>query len=258
MSGAKRRINSTGRKRINRDKIEIRMLESLPGDPLRATVNVNLGDADLPSTAKVVLDAYHRSSGMRFECGTVGDLKVPPVLTLDEVDRSGSPLFRLKIVDEGENEGRILASAERIQPKSEDDQNDRRSLFPISYRDLRSDTWKVEIEQGDRPRLIINTRLPGFSYQLAESPLLQALILPAALRFVLQELSKSSETGEDEDEGSWKDEWLTYCREQLGAPDDPRDLSEDNEKADWIDEAVMRFGENCDFIGRISKMVEGN
>lgn len=105
--------------------------------------------------------------------------------------------------------------------------------------------------------MIINTRLPGFSYQLAENPILQALILPASLRFLLQELSRSSETGEDEDDGSWKDEWLTYCSDQLGAPDDPREFIDDSDKANWIDEAVMRFGENCDFIGRISKMSEG-
>lgn len=257
MSGAKRRINSTGRKRINRDRIEIRMLESPPGEPLKAAVTLNLSTEELPANARVVLDAYHRSSGMRFDCGTIGDLQLPPILLLDEVDRSGSPLFRLKVLGEGEDEGRILASAERIQPKSEEERDGRRSLFPISYRDLKADTWKVEIEPGDRPRLIINKRLPGFAYQLAENPLLQGLILPAALRFVLLELSKRSETGEDEDDGDWKAEWLAYCSERLGAPDDPSELTDDGEKANWIDEAVARFGENCDFVGRIAKMSEG-
>lgn len=256
MTGAKRRINSTGRKRINRDRIEIRMLDVQPGQPLRATANLDLHGEALPADARVVIDAYHRSSGMRFDCGTVGDLQIPDVLSLDEVDRDGSPLFRLKVVDTGENEGRILASAERIQPKSDEVEDGKRSLFPISYRDLQADTWKVEIEQGDRPRLIINTRLPGFSYKLAESPLLQGLILPAALRFVLQELVLASETGEDEDEGNWKDEWLEYCSEQLGATNDPRELNDESEKADWIDDAVRRFGENCDFIARIAKMGE--
>lgn len=257
MSGAKRRINSTGRQRINRDKIEIRMLKSVPGEPLMAAVKVDLAEQELPTDAKVILDAYHRSSGMRFECGTVGEPKIPSVLLLNEIDRSVSPLFRLKVVGEGESEGRILASAERVQPKSEEGEDARRSLFPISYRDLQADTWKVQIEPGDRPRLIINTRLPGFSYKLAESPLLQGLILPAALRFVLKELSKAADTGEDDEEVPWKDEWLTYCSEKLGAPDDPRDLTDDNQKDDWIDDAVRRFGENCDFVGRISKMSEG-
>lgn len=256
MAGAKRRINSTGRKRINRDRIDIRMLDSQPGEPLRAKAHIDLDGTQLPAHATVVLEAYHRSSGMRFECGTVSELQIPDVLSLDEVDRDGSPLFRIKVVDIGENQGRILASAERIQPKSEEDEDGRRSLFPIAYRDLQADTWKVEIEQGDRPRLIVNTRLPGFAYKLAESPLLQGLILPAALRFVLQELVITSDTGEDEDEASWKDEWLAYCGEQLGAADDPRELTDEGEKAIWIDEAVQRFGQNCDFITRIAKMGE--
>ena len=157
MTGAKRRINSTGRKRINRDRIEIRMLASQPGEPLKAVAKIDLRGETLPPHAAVVFEAYHRSSGMRFECGTVGEIKLPKVFVLDEVDRSGSPLFRFKVVDVGEQQGRILASAERIQPKSEAEENERRSLFPISYKDLQADTWKVEIEPGDRPRLIINT-----------------------------------------------------------------------------------------------------
>ena len=80
--------------------------------------------------------------------------------------------------------------------------------------------------------------------------------MPAALRFVLKELVVPTETGEDEDDGSWKEEWLTYCREQLGAADDPREISDDNEKANWIDDAVRRFAENCGFVTRIAKMGE--
>lgn len=254
MSGAKRRINSTGRKRLTRDRFEIRMLESQPSQPLKAQVSIDLAPEDLPGDAKIVLEAYYRSSGMRFDFGTVEAPSAPGSITLDEVDRTGDPLFRIKVIDTGENEGRILASAERIQPRSEDDGEDRKSIFPISYRDLQSDTWKVEIEQGNRPRLIINKRLPGFQYKLAESPLLQGLVLPAALRFVLKELVLASETGEDDDEGSWKDEWLAYCKDVLGAEGDPRDLLDENEKSDWIDDAVRQFGENCDFIDRISRM----
>lgn len=256
MSGTKRRINSTGRKRINRDKIEIRMLPSEPSEPLKAKISVDLSAEELTADAGVVFEAYHRSSGMRFDCGTIGNLNMPEVFVLDEVDRGGTPLFRLKVLDLAENEGLILASAERIQPRSEEDDDGKRSLFPVAYRDLQSDTWKVEIEQGDRPRLIINKRLPGFSHKLGKNPLLQGLILPAALRFVLIELATSAETGEDEEEGNWKDEWLSYCSERLGAPDDPRELTDENEKANWIDDTVRRFGENCDFIGRIAKMTE--
>ncbi len=256
MSSAKRRINSTGRQRIKRDALEIRLLDTAIGEPMKAKVRLDLGNHGFPDNAKVVIEAYHRSSGMRFECGTIANCDVPELLVLTEVDRDSSPLFRLKVVGVGTDSGRILGSAERIQPRSEDDGDGKRSLFPIAYRDLQCDTWKVNIEPGDRPRLIVNKRLNGFSHKLQESALLQGLVLPAALRFVLVELCKADETGEDEDDGNWKDEWLDYCSQNLGAPDDPRLLNSEQEKAEWIDEAVRHFAEKCDFVDRISKMKE--
>ena len=157
MSTAKRRINSTGRRKIARECIDIRMLESPVGEPLSAKASLDLSKMILPKSATVAIEAYHRSSGMRFDCGTVGELRIPPVLLLDQVDRSGSVLFRVKIVDNDNEPGKLLASAERIQPRSEDDADGRRSLFPILYRDLGPELWKVEINYGDRPTLILNT-----------------------------------------------------------------------------------------------------
>lgn len=256
MSTAKRRINSTGRKRIGRECVEISLLETAPDEPLKAKVALNLANQGFPGHAAVAVEAYHRSSGMRFGCGTVDALDIPDVLVLSEVDRSGSVLFRLKVVDTDSEPGKLLGSAERLKPKSEDESEGRRSIFPILYRDLRHDVWKVEIEQGDRPVLIVNKRIPGFAHRLLESPMMQGLMLPAALRFVLRELVRVAETGEGDEEPGWKEEWLEYCRNELGAEDDPRELSDENAKEDWIDDAVMRFCENLSVIDRIRNTVE--
>lgn len=255
MSTAKRRINSTGRKRIGRECIDISMLETAPDEPLKAKVALNLNGNGFPGNAIVALEAYHRSSGMRFDCGTVSALSIPDVLILSEVDRSGSVLFRLKVVDNDVEPGKLLGSAERLKPKSEDDSDGRRSIFPILYRDLVHDVWKVEIEQGDRPVLIVNKRIPGFAHRLLESPMMQGLLLPAALRFVLKELVQVTESGED-DEPGWKEEWLEYCRNELGADNDPRELPDESAKEDWIDDAVQRFCENLSVIDRIRSCAE--
>ena len=256
MSSAKRRINSTGRRRIGRECVEISMLESFPGEPLKAKVSLKLNEEGFPGDAAIALEAYHRSSGMRFDCGTIQSPTVPDVLVMDEVDRSGSVLFRLKVVDKNAEPGKILGSAERLAPKSEDDSEGRRSLFPIIYRDLRHDVWKVEIEQGDGPKLVINKRMPGFSHKLLESPMMQALLLPGALRFVLQELVTLSETGESEDEPGWKGNWLEYCKSELGMHEDPREMLDEVAKKEWIDEAAMRFCENLGFVEKIRTYVE--
>lgn len=198
---------------------------------------------------------------MRFDCGTVGELRVPPVLLLDQVDRSGSVLFRVKIVDNDNEPGKLLASAERIQPRSEDDADGRRSLFPILYRDLGPETWKVEINYGDRPKLIINTKLPGFSHKLQENALLQGLLLPAAFREVLDKLVQPADAGDDADEegeggtGGWKEEWLQYAHDELGMPEIADSVSEED-RQDWVDEAIIKFSEKGSFISRIRKMAD--
>lgn len=258
MSSAKRRINSTGRQRITRDCVEIRLLEPMPDEPLKAKVSLNLDNLNFPGNSQVALEAYHRSSGMRFDFGTVDALAIPPVLVLSEVDRSGSVLFRLKVIDNDNEPGKLLGSAERIQPKSEEDQDGRRSIFPILFRDLGADVWKVEVEYGDRPKLLINKRMQGFDYKLQENPMLQGVILPAALRFVMAELVKNAETGDgnDDDEESWKADWLNYSSDELGMTEDPRIMGE-NERIEWIDDAVQSFCEKCGFIKKIRSMAEG-
>lgn len=186
---------------------------------------------------------------------------MPPVLLLDQVDRSGSVLFRVKIVDNDNEPGKLLASAERIQPRSEDDADGRRSLFPILYRDLGPETWKVEINYGDRPKLIINTKLPGFSHKLQENALLQGLLLPAAFREVLDKLVQPADAGDDADEegeggtGGWKEEWLQYAHDELGMPEIADSVSEED-RQDWVDEAIIKFSEKGSFISRIRKMAD--
>lgn len=251
MSSVKRRINSTGRKRIGRECVEISMLDTGPDEPLRAKIQLDLKKIDFPSGAQISIEAYHRSSSMRFDCGTVLQPKVPDFLVLSEIDRGATVLFRLKVVDNQIEPGKLLGAAERLRPKDEAEIDGRRSLFPIVYKDLQSDVWRVSIEPGSRPVLVVNKRIPGFSHKLVGSPLMQGLLLPAALRFVLSELVTQSDTGEDSDEVGWKDEWLEYCQNELEADGDPREFVEEEDKANWIDAVVTRFAANADFISRI-------
>lgn len=258
MSTAKRRINSTGRKRIGRECIEISLLEAEIDEPPKARISLNLENQGFPGNALVVLEAYHRSSGKQFKLGKVSELNISEELDLSEVDRSGSVLFRLKVVDSEVEPGKLLGSAERLKPRSEDDSEDRKSIFPIKYEDLRHDVWKVDTVYEDRPMLVVNKRIPGFDQRLTRSALVRALLLPAALRFVLKELVKGDSTGEDDDEVSWKEEWLEYCQKELGAEEDPRKFSadEDNAREEWIDNTVARFCENHKFIDGITVSVE--
>jgi hypothetical protein len=252
MTSTKRRINSTGRKRINRENIDARMLDSEPNQPLRATVKLDLSAYNFPPAALISIEAYHRSSGMRFECGTVSSPSIPSVFTLNEIDNTGSVLFRVKVVDTSKEYGRILGSAERIQPLNEGEDKDQQSLFPVLYRSLGEQVWKVEINPGDRPKLILNREIPSIQHRLKTDSFLQGLLFPAAFRIVMEALVAGSSDDEDDDseQMAWQSEWTAFCTYRLGMTP-----TTDPEKSSaWVDDAVNRFCEEHGFMKAIRKL----
>jgi hypothetical protein len=72
---------------------------------------------------------------------------------------------------------------------------------------------------------------------LRSSTLVQGLILPHALRAVLDGLPP--EGAEDGDE-EWGDDWRKFLG-QLDMQVEPDDPSDDESRHDWIEEAVERF-----------------
>jgi hypothetical protein len=254
MTRSKRRINSTGRRRIPKGKVEIRIADPEPGANLTATLELEIGDLRFPETAVVVLEAYQRSTSKRFECGTVGSLKIPRPLDLSGLDQTRGVLFRLRIIDNRDSPGRVIGAAERISPRSGDETEGRRSIFPIVQRDLGSEIWRVQIENDVRPTLVLNNRIPAFQHRLLDNPFLQGVLLPAALRTVARYLA-GNEFAVDIDEGGWQVEWFEFLREELEIRHEPP-TGEDGERDEWVDSVVQAFCERQDFVSRIRLAVE--
>jgi hypothetical protein len=256
MSSAKRRINSTGRKKISQDKIDLRILSVVPGEPLRAKIGLDLDSLGLPASAVVSVEAYHRSTAMRFDCGTVGAKKIPETLSLNELDQAGGVLFRIKIVDQENQPGKILASADRVRPSIEGEHVGRKSIFPVDYRDLGQEVWRVEIDDDAGPTLLLNSKIPALMHRINENPLVAGALLPAAFRLVLVHVAHNP--SEDDEGGSeWKADWKRFCSEGLGVEDDPEDLEDDDAIDVWVDDAVRRYCETRAFVEKARQMTPG-
>ena len=255
MSTIRKRINSTGRKRIPRDRISVTLLPVKPDEPLRAVANVRLDGLAFPDCANVVLEAYQRSTAMRMELGTVAKFAIPDPVILDELDPGAVPLFRLKVVDNDGQKGKLLGAAERLRPDSDDTPDGRESLFPVRFAELHDEVWRLQIDAAG-PCLLLNCRVPTLKAEIQRNPLISGILLPAALRGVLESLAADSHET-DEDETGWKSRWLRYCREELGIADDPGPLTLE-EREDWIDEGVRTFCKSAKFMAKIRKQwVEG-
>lgn len=235
MVSMQRRLNSTGRRRIPRDRVEIIFEPSLDAAAApRARATLDLAGLELASDARVSLEAYFRSSSMRFACGTVGDLRVPDRMDLSEIDRGGAIQFRLLVIA-ADGTGKIIAAADGIRPAGQGD-TDRQALLPVTETDLREEIWKVHVDERVGPRLLLNSRIPGLAAKLRSEPLYQGLILPHALRAVLRHLPLE---GQDDEDVSWGQDWRQFLK-QLGMPDEP-DLLEDDAREEWIEDAVENF-----------------
>ncbi|MFL6798572.1 MAG: hypothetical protein ACJ8F3_14270 [Xanthobacteraceae bacterium] len=245
MVSVQRRFNSTGRARIPRSRVDIRLEEALErGAVPVAFATIDLDGLTLPPTASVELEAYFRSSAMRFRCGTVDALAVPQSMPLTDIDRGGAVRFRLLVI---EPSGRILAAADGLRPAVDRDSPDRQPLLPLREIDLGDQLWRVEVDYHAGPTLLINGTVPGLAARLREQALLQGLILPHAFRLILQELASGA--GDEEDD-VWRKDWRTFLY-SLDLPVEPDDPDDQEAVGDWIERAVDVFCAQKKFARRV-------
>ncbi|WP_300496456.1 hypothetical protein [Marinobacter sp.] len=230
-----RQINHTGRIHIKRSEVQIEVVETKDVPEFRA--NLKLDTSRLPANADIYIEAYHRNTSQRFEFGTVAAPRDPESLKLDQLDLSGPTLFRLKIVDNTEQVGRLIASAEGISPSSEDESKNESLMTFRSSPGMGNLTWKVVFE-GDKPVLCINNKIPEGKSLLLNNPMFSSLILPAAFREVL--LKIYMDEGFDEEEG-WQANWLSFAREI--APEELVDPDDLELVLDWINDVAGAFSD---------------
>jgi len=238
-----RTINHTGRRKIEVKELQINMQEQENGVPV-FDVDFSLNREKLPDSASIYIEAYQRNTLQRFKFGTVGKIQKPENLELDQLDLTSPALFRIRIVDETEHLGRLIASAERLKPEGDNDEDNRSSLLVVRSRPLGQQTWKIVFDTGGKPELCINSRIPDAIGQIKNNPQFQSLILPGAFRQVLMFFLWN----EDEEEGGVAEQWIAFAEGMVGERphgNDPLLL------INWIDDVVEKFSEAfelCDIL----------
>ena len=246
----KRRINSTGRRRIERRHVAIR-LQRLPGqDRPRVDAEFALDDLELHPSATIVIEAYAKDLAERFAWGTVARSGPERSPLLSELPPHGVS-FRVKIVDPASQ--RILALARRLRPTGDNDESGGRSeLFRVRAVPLGEELWRVVIEEDDAPILELNADVPDVRARFRE-PGFRAAILPAAMRTVLLALSDDEED-QDDDADSWSQRWFRFAGDLAG---DERPGSDNPDGIrNWIDRACSRFAERFSLVSDMVAAVE--
>lgn len=238
----KRRFNYTGREKLTKDAIKI-SINKTNGKPKSITAKLNLNEIKYPGDTKIYFDAYHKTDRKRFDFGNISHIAIPEDLTIDELAYTDNLMFRLMLIDESSENGKIIAHADRIRA---DEEADKRPILPVRFDDLGQQIWKLEFtgEEGG-PILCINNKIPALENLVKTDSVFFMYVFPAAFREILTHLI-FIDTVENPEEPSvtWHNDWLKFSKMILPhepVPDlDPDKINEDD-VVKWIDQVVEEF-----------------
>lgn len=233
-----KRLNFTNRSKLTRDQANVLVH---PGKP--ATFEAVLDLSHLPESAGsacVFIEAYHRTTRMRFPFGTVSNLAKPSPyeLRLTEFPDWKDVSFRVKVTDVSEMSGRIIAWANNIRPKGPDD-DQQSDLVRWKDADLNGLLWDLDFDENG-PIVMIEKAVGHAS--VGQDARFIAVAYPEILRRSLERALLTDQTSGDDPE-HWFTAWTKgYLIGKLGLPPVPDDAKDIEQRRDWIEQAVDAFG----------------
>jgi hypothetical protein len=234
-----RKLNFTERAKIPRAGVRVTLRRDADGvlvfDP-----QLSFDAIDVVPSARVFIEAYYRTSFMRFDCGSIEDFAPPDDRRLTEIDGTGVVRFRVKVVDNTSNDHRIVAVADDVVVSEErPETGGRMPLLPVNFSDaLGQQAWRIAFETNG-PVLELNNRIADIRNVAKNDAVFFTLVYPAAVRQVLTQilLVERQEAHEEGDE--WWNFWLRWAGRYSTAT-----LPANEEEAPfWIDDVISAF---CD------------
>jgi hypothetical protein len=231
-----RKLNFTERTKIPRSHVRVALRRGDDGvlvfDP-----QLSFDGVAVAPHARVFVEAYYRTSFMRFDCGSVEAFAPPDDRRLTEIDGTSVVRFRVKLVDNAANGHRIVAVADDIVVSEEKRETSGRvPLLPVNFTDLLGQqAWRLAFEPNG-PVLELNNRIAAIKDVARNDTAFFALVYPAAVRQVLTQILLVEQHDALHGGDEWWDLWLRWAA-RYAAP-----LPKDTDEAPfWIDEVIAAF-----------------
>lgn len=230
-----RNFNYTERIKIQRANAQVAMRAGEDAVPV-FDAELKLANLGLPDHADVYVEAYFKSSYMRFHYGTVGDIYPPPDRRLTEID-SETASFRVKVVDQSGPSKILLAVADGLVPEEiEPGTGGRKSLLPVKFANLEDEIWQLQLEPT--PMLLVNRNVEGIRELVKTSREFLGLVFPNVIRQILQHIAEEYDMTEQSHD--WWGLWIAFMTRYVPLPDGFDD-KDDAMLNDWIERAVGTF-----------------
>jgi len=231
-----RRLNYTGRKKIPRSRVTIRVATA--NDMQRFSADYDLTGLRFQQDARVFVEAYNSTSYMRFPFGTVGQREEPLDTRLTEITPRPLARFRLKVVDQTKRYGLLLGVADQLIPlRPDQDLKEKESLLPVDFVDLGDRVWRLDLSNG--PVLELNKRVELIGEAARSGGSFVGLVFPEVVRRVLSYVVlELGETDPAADDDEWHCRWLRYATKLPGVDEIP---GTKDEREQWIETTVEAF-----------------
>lgn len=243
------RSNPTGLKELDKRLISISTFTA-KNSLFFKIENLSLDSSLLDQSLKLIIVASAGSTSKRFEIGSVAKFDLDEAYDISDLDNSSPIRFRLLV--RNADHPRLVASIERIHPNI-DEQSD--SILPMQPLDLGERLWKLDIVENDGPILFFNSNVFSNASGCENYLPFATLVLPDALRQVMQYISNEPDVLEDENEvwypwGNWLD--------SIGVERPPKDLDDEAGKSRWCDEVVECFCNLHKFSEKLNAFMKSN
>ena len=256
MTNQKHTTNPTGIHEIPKSSVGLRIDRNAKGEiDLLTLESLDLTGIPLDTNAHITVIGKARDTERSFDAGTVGNRKPIISESLDGINKAYP--FHVRVIVHNDIDKRILASCERLSIY-EAEEGSLQSLLPVEPVDLGEQLWRLSTADGDRPILQVSSD-PNIAMldRIRHDALVQALVLPGAIRRALEHLLR--DPPDDDDEGNWKGRWARYL-EGLGIiiPDDLED-GEDIAvtRSPWIEGSVSQIATQLKFKAKALAMLPG-
>lgn len=251
-----RRFNFTGRRRLARGDVTVRLGQAANG---RAQVAVSfaLEKYALPSSARVFVEAYRQTTWQRFDFGTVDAPRASAPTVLQQFGTAQGVRFRVRVVEPvtGVHAPRVLALVDDLRPVAPPEVRGGLSLLPIDWGEFEGHTWKLEIDEESGPLLRISRALVPDREAFIGSREFVSLVLPVVLQGVLERALLQVGGADGAESEGWARDWLKLAQAWPGVsrpPERGAAAGLTDEEEDWIDDVVEAFSKACGIVERFA------
>jgi hypothetical protein len=243
-----RKLNFTERVRLPRSAVQVDLHRESDG-ALAFDARFALEASHAPPEARLFLEAWFRTSYMRFDCGTVSRPQLPAERRLTEIDSDNCVRFRLKIVDHTEQRHRILAVADDLLVcLRKPDSGARTPLLPVNFTSLGDLVWRIDFDVSGAV-LELNNRIDSIETIAKNDPQFFALVYPAAVREILTRILLVEEHEILEESEEWWSLWVRWASRYAALPS----TAEAEDRQEWIQDVVSAFAAQHELVLRMSR-----